>query len=191
MRSVLQVVGLAVLLGVAGCAAVSEAPVPPAGRKAGAKTQTVEVAEVRQAALEAALDEQKGTVVLVDFWATWCGPCVKKFPKFVELHTKYADQGLTCVSVSMDRLSGQVPTEKVHDFLKAKNATFPNFIAADPKADDGPMAKKFGPVESIPYMVLFDRSGKRAWTSDDIPPGLSEEQRAEAVEKRVKEELAK
>ncbi len=188
------VVPVVTVLGLAGCAgnSASPAPAPAAERKAGAKTTAVEVAEVRHAALEAALAEQKGTVVLVDFWATWCGPCVKKFPHFVELHKKYADQGLTCMSVSMDH-AGPVPGSKdqILDFLKQEGATFPNFVLTDPSADGQGLAKKFGPFEAIPYMVLFDRSGNRVWTSDEIPEGLGEAGRAEAVDRRVKDELAK
>jgi thiol-disulfide isomerase/thioredoxin len=182
---------LAAVLGLAGCAGEA-APVPAgAERKTGAKTATVEVTEVRYASLETALNEQKGTVVLVDFWATWCGPCVKKFPHLVELHQKYADQGLTCISVSLDRTSPEPGSkEDILDFLKKKGATFPNFIMTDPKADDEQLSKKFGWDGPLPHMALFDRSGKRVWTSDDIPGGLPEAGRARAVEKRVIDELA-
>jgi thiol-disulfide isomerase/thioredoxin len=194
---------LAAVLGLAGCAeetaATARGPAP-VERKAGAKSATVELAEVRAAALERALDEQRGTVVLVDFWATWCGPCVKKFPHFVELHKKYAADGLTCVSVSLDRAGVPGSNEEILKFLTQKGATFPNFVLTEPQADEELLGKKFGPFEGIPYMALFDRSGKRVWTSDDIPPsgpndGTSsagiEKRRAAAVEKRVKEELAK
>jgi thiol-disulfide isomerase/thioredoxin len=183
---------LAVVLGLAGCASEA-APVPVgAEKKKGAKTRTVEVAEVRYDGLETALKEQKGTVVLVDFWATWCGPCVKKFPHLVEWHKKYAEQGLTCVSVSMDRM-GAVPGshEEILDFLQKKGATFPNFVVADPRADDTQLSKKFGWDGPLPHLALFDRSGNRVWTSDDIPEGLGEAGRVTAVENRVKDELAK
>jgi thiol-disulfide isomerase/thioredoxin len=187
---------LVATLGLTGCAGPGDSAAPaPAGaeKKAGAKTAAVELAEVRYPALETALREQKGTVVLVDFWATWCPPCVANFPHLVELHHKYADRGLTCVSISVDRYSPEVaaPNDKILAFLKQKGATFPNFVLADPKADAGPMTATFGAFQNVPRMVLFDRSGKPVWTNDDFPEGLNTAQRHEHVEKRVRDELAK
>jgi thiol-disulfide isomerase/thioredoxin len=183
---------LAVALGLAGCAREGDTGAAGGERKKGAKTTAVEVAEVRYDGLETALNEQKGAVVLVDFWATWCGPCVRNFPHLVELHKAHAEQGLTCVSVSLDR-AGPVPgsNDQVLAFLKEKGATFPNFVLAAPGSEEEKMAKKFGPFDGIPYMVMFDRSGKRVWTSDDIPEGLTAARRHEHVEKRVRDELAK
>src|SRR5262249_17803397 len=67
------------------------------------KGKDVEVKEVKFDDLDKAVSDRKGKVVLVDFWATWCAPCVKKFPHFVELHKQYKDKGLACISVSMDK----------------------------------------------------------------------------------------
>src|SRR5262245_34541033 len=90
----------------------------------------VEAAEVRASELEKFFKDQKGKVVLVDCWATWCPPCVKNFPHLVERHKKYAEKGLVCVSVSMDKMSNPkaYDKDKVLEFLKDKGATFPNFI---------------------------------------------------------------
>jgi thiol-disulfide isomerase/thioredoxin len=131
----------------------------------------VTVAEVSAAEFESALKAMKGNVVLVDCWATWCGPCVKKFPQLVELHKKFADKGLTCVSLSMDKFSDpdDYKKEKVLDFLKEKKATFPNFIVVNPKKDEEPLTKLIGDFSAIPYMVMFDRSGKKVWSSDENP----------------------
>src|SRR5262245_44243217 len=86
----------------------------------------------KTADLDAGVAKHKGKVVLVDFWATWCGPCVKKFPHLVELHKKYAEKGLVCVSVSMDEYGDDGDSrEKVQKFLKEKGATFPNFLFRD------------------------------------------------------------
>src|SRR5262245_43132161 len=52
--------------------------------------------------LDAAVKENKGKVVLVDFWATWCGPCRERFPHLVHMHQKYSGRGLVCITVSLD-----------------------------------------------------------------------------------------
>lgn len=131
----------------------------------------VSVVEVGAAEFEKALKEHKGKVILVDCWATWCAPCVKKFPQLVERHNKYADKGLVCISLSMDKFGDpdEYKKEKVLEFLKDKKASFPNFIVADPKKDDEPLTKLIGDFSAIPYMVMFDRTGKRVWDSNENP----------------------
>src|SRR5688572_26243833 len=54
--------------------------------------------------LQSLIDAHKGEVVFVDFWATWCGPCVEGFPHTVELSQKYKGQGLATIAVSFDEL---------------------------------------------------------------------------------------
>lgn len=172
---------------VAGCGTNGSGPGSGGKGRAGAKVEPVSVSEVRVETLIAAVKENRGTVVLVDFWATWCGPCVAKFPHLVELHQKYADKGLTCMSVSMDK--GGPPEgytkDKVLDFLTKKGATFPNFIVAQPREDDERIGKFFGEFGPIPYMTMFDKAGKRVWDSDQKRLTPSE------LEQRVEEELAK
>ncbi|MCE9560499.1 MAG: redoxin family protein [Planctomycetes bacterium] len=143
--------------------------------------KSVEVTEVRAADLQKALADQKGKVVLVDCWATWCAPCVKKFPHLVELHKKYADKGLVCVSLSMDKFADEddYKKEKVVKFLKDKGATFPNFIVSEPKKDEEALLKILGDFQAIPYMVMYDRTGKKIWTSDEK---LDDEKLAKLIE---------
>ncbi len=150
--------------------------------------KTIDVTEVRAADLQKAFKDQKGKVVLVDCWATWCAPCIKKFPHLVELHKKYAEKGLVCVSLSMDKFGDEddYKKEKVVKFLKDKGATFPNFIVSEPKKDEEALLKLIGDFQAIPYMVMFDRAGKKVWASDEKPK-LDDEQLAKLIE----EELAK
>src|SRR5947209_7862380 len=131
---------VALSAGLVGCGPDGYGAAPPQPRpttKTGA-TGPVEVTEVSAGALAAALKEQKGTVVLADFWATWCEPCIEGFPHVVGLHKKYADKGLTCLSVSMDLegVPGEYRKDTVLDFLTRHGATFPNFVLLDPKGGD-------------------------------------------------------
>jgi len=156
---------------------------------AGEEAKNVEVTDVRAADFEAALKGYKGKVVVIDCWATWCAPCVKKFPHLVEMHKKYADKGLVCVSLSMDKYGvdeEDYKRDKVVKFLRDKGAAFPNFIVAEPKKDEEAFLKLIGDYSAIPYMVVFDRAGKRVWTSDEKPK-LDDAQ----LEKLIEQELAK
>jgi thiol-disulfide isomerase/thioredoxin len=185
MRVVFARVGF-VAAAVAAVVAGFSACGPCAEDKAG--KSEVAVAEVKGDALEKAIKGQKDKVVVVDCWATWCVPCVKKFPHLVELHKKYADKGLVCVSVSLDLLGDKeaYKKEKVLTFLKGKGAAFPNFIAADPD-DDKQLEVVLGEdFRLLPYMVIFDKAGRRVWDSSNGP-----ELKDDQLDKKIEELLAK
>lgn len=146
----------------------------------------VSVTDARATTIADAIKSNKGKVVLIDCWATWCVPCVKRFPHLVESHKKYGEKGLVCMSLSMDKAGDEddYKPEKVLNFLKEKGATFPNFVLAEPRKDEEALTKLIGDYTAIPYLVMFDRSGRRVWTSDkkltnDELDKLIEEQLAE------------
>jgi thiol-disulfide isomerase/thioredoxin len=146
----------------------------------------VSVSEVRASDLANALKSQKGKVVLIDCWATWCAPCVKKFPHLVELHKKYSDKGLDCMSISLDKLGPEdsYKQDAVLKFLKERDARFPNFIIAEPKKDDEALLKLLGDYSAIPYMAMFDRTGRKVWMSDE------KKTTNEQLDKLIEEQLA-
>lgn len=164
------------VVGVAAFAAVVTVGAGAAAQPGAAKgdpKDAVAVQEARADALVSAIKGHKDKVVVVDFWATWCGPCVKKFPHLVELHKKHAAKGLVCVSVDMDKLGGgKYEREPVVAFLKRQGAAFPNFVMTDPDADGKALEAAFGEdVRLLPYMVIYDRGGRRVWDSATAPTG--------------------
>jgi thiol-disulfide isomerase/thioredoxin len=183
IRLILAVVGVVILASIGAGTVEPAAPAAPAASQAPAIT----VQEVRGDALDAAIARHKDKVVLVDLWATWCESCVKKFPHFVDTHKKYADRGLVCVSVCMNKLTPvSYKKEPVLEFLKKKGAAFANYVALEPEDDEKALAKRFtDDYRLIPLMVMFDKAGRRVWSSGDGP--ITNDQ----LDKKIEELLAK
>ncbi len=99
------------------------------------------------------LSDLKGKVVLLDFWASWCGPCRKENPNVVRLYQKYADKGFTVMSVSLDK-------EKAPwiEAIKRDNLTWTNHVS-DLKGWSNEAAQQYK-VSGIPFTVLIDKEGK-------------------------------
>jgi thiol-disulfide isomerase/thioredoxin len=94
----------------------------------------------------------KGKVVLVDFWATWCGPCRIELPNVIATYQKYHAQGFDIIGVSLDEDKAQLLS-----FIKNENMTWPQFF--DGKRWENQLAVKYG-IQAIPAAFLLDGSGK-------------------------------
>ena len=106
--------------------------------------------------LKKALAEQKGKVVFVDFWATWCAPCVAEFPDVVKLYQKYHSKGLEVIAVSFDE---EAPTAT--PFLDKQHADFINLIKKPDATAMAAFDKEWG--GALPASWVFDRTGKRTY----------------------------
>ncbi len=98
------------------------------------------------------LADLRGKVVLVDFWATWCPPCVEEVPALVETYEKFKDRGFEIVGISLD--SDKAALEK---FTADNKMSWPQFF--DGKGWENELAQRFK-IQSVPTMWLLDREGK-------------------------------
>ena len=110
-----------------------------------------------------ALRSLRGKVVLLDFWATWCGTCWSAIPTLNAFQAKYAKQDFTVIGVSVDdaQTVATVPT-----FTRSHVVTYPIAVAANGNA---PVVRSFG-VKSFPTMILIDKRGVIRWSEDDFDP---------------------
>lgn len=116
----------------------------------------------------------KGKVVLLDFWATWCTPCLKSMPELEAIHRRYADRGFAVVGVSID----EGGPAKVKKFVAAKKITYP--IAMDSKKNS---AWESFRVKAVPAAYLLDREGRivAQWTGAAVSGAQLEAKLAELL----------
>ena len=98
------------------------------------------------------LDQYKGQVVMINFWASWCGPCREEMPILEKLHAKYKPMGFTMIGVNVEPDSAEAAK-----WLKATPVTFP--ILFDTKSE----VSKLYSVSSMPSTVIIDRKGNLRW----------------------------
>jgi peroxiredoxin len=95
--------------------------------------------------------DYKGKVIILDFWATWCGPCKVEIPGFVELQTKYKEKGLTVLGVSIDD-----PIDKLEAFAAEYKMNYPVLVGLG--RDD--VEEAYGPIWGLPTTFVIGRDGQ-------------------------------
>ncbi|MEP6715328.1 MAG: TlpA disulfide reductase family protein [Terriglobia bacterium] len=116
------------------------------------------------------LADYKGKVVLLDFWATWCGPCNIEIPWFKDFERKYKDRGFAVLGVSMDDDGWKA----INPFVAMKNINY-RVVLGDDKTSE-----LYGSIEALPTAFVIDRGGRIA----SVHVGLSDkEDFVNAIEK--------
>lgn len=117
------------------------------------------------------LSNQKGKVVLMNIWATWCPPCREEMPDLVDLYNKYKDQGYVTLGVSIDEQGESV----VRPFMEEFNVNYPMYIDKE-----GTVMDKYGPTMGIPTTYIIGRKGKLRYfavgavTKKELEPRIKE-----------------
>ena len=98
------------------------------------------------------LSDYKGKVILLDFWATWCGPCKIEIPWFIEFEQAYKDKGFSVVGVSMDEEGWSV----VKPYIQDRKVNYRILLGTEQ------VGQLYGGLDSLPTTYLIDRSGRIA-----------------------------
>jgi thiol-disulfide isomerase/thioredoxin len=99
----------------------------------------------------------KGKVVVLDFWATWCGPCVAEMPEMKKLYAKYHDQGVEFIGVSLDVPEGQGGLSSLKKFVKEKGIAWPQYYPGNGWESEFTVACG---INEIPAIFVVDTDGK-------------------------------
>ena len=118
--------------------------------RGGGNEQAPQVAFSSLAGQASSMEQLRGKVVLVNFWATSCSGCIKEMPQLVSTHHKYAGQGYETVAVAMS----YDPPDYVREYASAHKLPF--FVTLD---STGGVAKAFGEIRLTPTSVLIDKNG--------------------------------
>lgn len=93
-----------------------------------------------------------GKVAIVDYWATWCAPCLAAMPHLDDLNKRYKDRGFTVLGVMIDGNASRIGP----NFIRKRNLSYPNLLDDDAAQSE----KVIGTVTGIPLLLLVDRDGK-------------------------------
>jgi cytochrome c biogenesis protein CcmG, thiol:disulfide interchange protein DsbE len=121
------------------------------------------------------LADRKGKVVIIDFWATWCGPCRRTIPHMIDLQREFEGRGLEIVGISLDQGGSAV----VSPFVKETGINYPIIVEQGPR-----WASLFEGVDGIPTFFLIDRQGR---TAGRMVGAMPKEMIVQAVESLLKE----
>jgi thiol-disulfide isomerase/thioredoxin len=120
-------------------------------------------------------DSMKGKIVIVDFWASWCGPCKDSFPAMNDLQKKYGDQGLVVIAVNEDEEKADM-----QDFLKANAATFAVVRDAQQKL------VAIAGIQTMPSSFVLDETGKVRFTHNGFHGAQTRKEYEEQIESLLK-----
>lgn len=160
----------------------AQKPAPrPIAKSASINTSDPNVSLLKPAAFPDLVKNSAGKVLIVNFWATWCGPCVAEFPEFVKLDQTYRDKGVRFVHISADDSTDL--KSKVIPFLKEQKAQSDQFLqdTDDPQEMIDQVFKQWS--GALPATFVYDKTGKMVFHQFGI---VDRNQMIELIEKNLK-----
>lgn len=98
------------------------------------------------------ISEWDGKVIFLNFWATWCPPCLKEIPDFIELQNAYGDQGFQIIGIAIDN------KEAVQQYAKETGMNYPTMLV---EMEGIELAKRYGnDIGGLPYTAVINRKGE-------------------------------
>lgn len=140
----------AVLLCLAGCNRTKPAEQARAGQDSSKSHAAPDFTLKDADGKEVKLSDLKGKVVLLNFWATWCGPCKMEIPWFIEFERQYKDKGFAVVGVAMDDDGWNA----VKPYIAAQKVNYRVVVGTDA------VAQNYGGIDSLPTTFILDREGR-------------------------------
>lgn len=119
---------------------------PPGSRPAAGNSHDFSLTDLQGQRL--ALADYRGKVVLLDFWATWCAPCLEEVPHFVDLQKRLGGDGLQVIGISMDD-----EPKPVQEFYRTHGMNYPVALG------DAKLAESYGGILGLPVAFVLDRNG--------------------------------
>jgi peroxiredoxin len=117
------------------------------------------------------LEELRGQVVMLNFWATWCGPCRQEMPALEALYKKYNKAGFTILGINIENSNNASKKSEIDKFVKEKNLTFP-ILYDNKKVVTTTLEKQFLKKNmGMPTTVFLDRSGNARFVHEAYKPG--------------------
>ena len=123
---------------------------------------------------QVSLEDHKGKVVLINFWATWCGPCQTEMPHLQKMYVDLEEKGFVVLSISVDDARN---ASKVKPLIKRNGYTFPVLLDKDSS-----VVNQYNPESVLPYNVLIDKEGNVVWRKASYAPGEEVELRHKVEE---------
>ena len=120
---------------------------------------------------EVNIAKMDGKIVLVDFWATTCAPCVRDLPQIKALYEKYHAQGFEVIGISCDG-SRQTDLKKFNQFLKEKEIPWPQYYDGKQQSENK-FAQEYG-IDGIPHMLLIDKKGNLRFDGLRLNDGMEQ-----------------